>query len=131
MGFETTKKKTFDDLKTPKYENRIFFNSKTHTIKKTLKCHILAYSSVRQICDEFLSSISNDFLCTKLWEKKVDTVQALARLADEYVLHRKTEATIKFQSRPQTQLAPSYQNNALRQQDTKPENTVKEQLCIR
>ena len=46
------------------------------------------------LTDQFLTSVRNENLRTKLREKKLSTVQAVARYADEYVLNRKMEESL-------------------------------------
>lgn len=74
------------------------------------------------LIDLFLSSINHDTLRIKLRENRVETVQALARMADDYILHRRAEASFKPQGRPQPTF-PAAQSMTNRQQDTKPDIT--------
>ena len=51
------------------------------------------------LVDQFLTSLRSEPLRIKLREKKFTTVQAAARQADEYLLHRKMEDTIPASAR--------------------------------
>ncbi len=56
------------------------------------------------VIDQFLTSIRNETLRTKLREKKKSTVQAVARCADEYLLNRNMEAS--FQNPYKSSMTP-------------------------
>ena len=62
------------------------------------------------LIDQFLSTIKNDNLRLKLREKKLTTVQAVARCADEHVLNRRMENT-SASTHPRQSLTPQPDNS--------------------